>query len=281
MKISVVKLVRKLRPKPRECLMFADLDDVQAIGNKRGGLVTNKAGRTVLRARCSSGQDIKLFEAASPQHAEFIAAVSSRLPDLFPKVLELRGAWVIAEWVSGQPIKVDVEERQAAVLQRIHSLPLQELPDTDFCYMRDFIVPRYLRAATLAGTVVQQDEIVAQIECPTDLKIVMHPDISPDNLLETDEGRVVCIDNELLCVGRSPLLDVCNAMRPLTTYQRKKLSALWFGDSIPSNGVLSRTAKAWVVREAGAAFIGGQFSRCSDLLDSIDKNAEDWLPTAF
>jgi hypothetical protein len=256
---------------------FSTLQDIYPIGNKRGGLIINKAGRGVLRARWA-GQDVKLYEAASPQHARFISAVSSKVPDLFPKVIQLRESWVMAEWVQGKPLTHAKEERQAEVLRRIHALPLDGLPPPGFCYLRDFIIPRYMRAAALGGQEADFDDIIAQVECSSDKRVLMHPDVSFDNLLQMEDGRVVCVDNELLCTGHVPLLDLCNAMRPLSQEQRETLAELWFLDSVPSSKLIKRTAKAWIVREAGSAFISGQMPRCSELLGAMNKEPEEYLP---
>lgn len=274
----ISRSARKLcsRSDARQGVDFFELEDIRPIGNMRGNLITNKAGRAVLRARLQ-GQDVKLYEAFSAEHALFIAAVSAALPDLFPAVLELRGAWVIAEWVEGAPLKDDVEAQQEQTLRRIHALPLDDLPPAGFCYLRDFIVPRYQRAAALAGTPCS----LAATESATDAQVVMHPDVSPDNLLRTPDGRVMCIDNELLCVGRMPLLDLCNALRPQSLEGRITLAGNWFADQPADPMALERLAQAWIMREAGAAFIGGDMQRCQSLLASRTSDAARHLPFEY
>ncbi len=275
------RLVHRLRGNadaPRSPNFF-DLSDLHPIGNMRGGLITNKAGRAVLRAR-HRGRDVKLYEAHSPQHARFIAAVSAALPDLFPEVLELRGAWVMAEWIEGRPPEGAIQERQAEALRRIHALPPEDLPPAGFCYLRDFLLPRYLRAAALAGEASTLDAIAAQTESAGDARIVMHPDLSPDNLLRAADGRLVCIDNELLCTGRLPLLDLCNAMRPLGQDQRNRLAATWFEGAPPAQDQIERTAKAWMMREAGSAFITGRMSNCAKMISASKGELVAKLPFA-
>ena len=140
--ISFSRAIRRRRPTgihPEQ--NFFDLSDIHPVGNTRGGLITNTAGRAVLRAR-HGRRDVKFYEAHSPQHARFIAAVSAALPDLFPTVLELRGAWVMAEWIEGRPPESAIQERQAEALRRIHALPPEDLPAAGFCYLRDFLLPR-------------------------------------------------------------------------------------------------------------------------------------------
>lgn len=276
------RTARKLRTSAevRKGVDFFGLDDIRPIGNMRGNLITNKAGRAVLRAR-RKGQDVKLYEAFSADHARFIAAISSALPDIFPAVLALRDAWVISEWVEGTPLKGDVEAQQELTLRRIHTLPLGALPPAGFCYLRDFIVPRYQRASALSGYLYSLDSCLGATESALDANVVMHPDVSPDNLLRRPDGGVVCVDNELLCIGRMPLLDLCNALRPLPHDNRNILAENWFNGVPPSPEALERLAQAWVMREAGSAFIGGDMQRCQSLLASRTVDAARHLPFEY
>lgn len=75
-------------------MIFSDLQDLHLIGNSRGQLINNKAGRAVFRGSYHGAQ-IKLYEAFSPEHARFIATLSSAMPEVFPSIIELRGAWVM------------------------------------------------------------------------------------------------------------------------------------------------------------------------------------------
>lgn len=129
----------------------------------RGNLITNKSGRAVLRARYN-GQDVKLYEAFSADHAQYINAVTFALPDLFPAVLEIRDTWVIVEWVEGTPLAADVEFHQLQALRRIHALRLEDLPPAGFCYLRDFIAPRYQRAATLSGFLASKEDCIEAVD---------------------------------------------------------------------------------------------------------------------
>jgi|GEM_PF-6794084 len=160
-------------------------------------------------------------------------------------------------------------------------MSLDDLPPAGFCYLRDYIVPRYQRAAVLAGSPDSLDDCLAAAEGATDAHLVMHPDVSPDNLLRTPDGRVMCIDNELLCVGRMPLLDLCNALRPHSLDGRSTLARNWFADQPADPIALERLAQAWIMREAGAAFIGGDMQRCQSLLASKTSDAARHLPFEY
>lgn len=264
----------------RHGLTAFGFDNLLPVGNAQGSLIINKAGRVVLRAR-HNGRAVKLYEAFSAEHAQFIAAVSEKLPDLFPQILETRGPWVMAEWVEGQRLTGDTGRHQIQVLRRIHSLNVDDLPPAGFCYIRDFILPRFNRAASLAS----QEDTTMLADLSINLTIepnsVLHPDISPNNLLRTKEGHIKCIDNELLCVGSTRLLDLCNAVRPLPDQQRHDVAYKWLSVTSATSQMITHTAKLWILREAGAAFTRGDFDLCDSMFVDIKSQAERWLPFSF
>ena len=278
---SIISAARSLyRPTPAPVsrhMSFGDLQEVRAIGNLRGGLVTNKAGRGVFRAR-HRGRDVKLYEAHSASHAEFIAAMTAIMPDTFPRVLELREAWVMAEWVEGSPLDPDRQDLQAGLLKKIQATPIAELPLPDFCYWSDYLIPRFQRAAALAGRQDQAQRILDELETDPQPAGVMHPDLSPANLLQTDDGRLVSLDNELLSMGTRPLLDLCNALRPLTRPRREKMVRAWFEQDRPSASEMRTLGMAWTVRETGAAFITGNLAKCQSLMDAALRDPVACLP---
>lgn len=278
--LSFIKPSPRRRADSRKSADFFGLQDARPIVNLRGNLITNKAGRAVLRARYK-GQEVKIYEAFSVEHARFIAAVSSALPDMFPSVLELRGAWVIVEWVQGVRLQGDAEAHQEHILRQIHAVPLAHLPPAGFCYLRDFILPRYKRAAALAGDPGDIDDCVSAVVSENDAEIIMHPDVTPDNLVRVPDGRVMCIDNELLCTGRMPLLDLCNALRPISLTSRKRLYQNWFANVMLTQEAVDRLAQAWIMREAGAAFIRGDMKRCQSLCTARAGNAIRYLPFEY
>ncbi len=255
-------------------------DNIYPIGNAQGSLILNKAGRVVLRAR-HNGQVVKLYEAFSAEHALFITAVSERMPDLFPKVLGTRGAWVMTEWVEGQRLTGETGQHQIQVLRRIHSLVVDDLPPAGFCYIKDFILPRFKRVASLAGIADTFTQSEFWGKPSLEKKIVVHPDISPNNLLRTADGQIKCIDNELLCTGSTPLLDVCNAVRPLSVTQRSEAVKNWFAGTSATSQMINNTAKLWILREVGAAFTRGDFELCNNMVKDINSHPEHWLPFSF
>ncbi len=252
--------------------------EICPIGNSRGELITNKAGRGVFKAK-SDGRVVKLYEAYSPEHAVFIQSASGLLPDILPSVIAVQGNWVIAEWVEGKPIIDNVEERQASVLRRIHGLNFESLPSPGFDYWHDYLVPRFRRASALMNRCRTSERIIdfVNMESATQT-ILQHPDVSPANLVERQDGNIICVDNELLCVGRRPLLDLCNAARPLGRERRELLASLWLSNAQPSIEALSAVALAWIVREVGSAFLVGRLETCEKLLNMAETNPMEVLP---
>lgn len=284
--MAVVKsLLRSLscikRSDTRRKVGFADLEEIRLIGNARGTLIDNKAGRAVFRARYL-GQEVKVYEAYSPQHAQFIAALAAKLPDLLPKTIELRNSWVIAEWIEGFHLTPELHNVQAKILKRVHGLTLSDLPAAGFCYWQDFLVPRFMRAVTLGGLSEKVATILDDIRVQERMPVVMHPDLSPENLLVTESGRIVIVDNELMCLGNMPNLDFCNAMRPLSAAQRNRLASSWFEKGTPSVSMLREMSIAWLIREIGSAFVMGKVERSHTMLRALEnykfEEAIQWLP---
>lgn len=260
-------------------MIFSDLQDLHLIGNSRGQLINNKAGRAVFRGSYHGAQ-IKLYEAFSPEHARFIAALSSAMPEVFPAIIELRGAWVMAEWVVGEPLPAKAYAEQLDILQRIHSQSVDNLPIPGFCYWQDFLLPRFKRAASLSIRYEQILQVLETLDLSFVKQQVIHPDLSPANLLQATDGRILSIDNELVCLGYLPQLDLCNAMRPLAQSHRDLMAASWFSSHTADLQTLEHTALAWLVREAGAAFVAGKLQYCQTLLDGIEHQPLAFLPFA-
>lgn len=256
---------------------LSGIERLRQAGNVQDRLITNKAGRAVFRG-CYNGRDVKVYEAFSADHAHFIATLSSKLPDVFPAILEVRGSWIIAEWVEGVPLLERDFEKQIDTLRRIHSVPTNECPSPGFCYWDDLILPRFVRVAELAGQMVLADQVASSIASECAHSVVMHPDLTPANMLKTMDGRILSLDNELVCTGTLPLLDLCNALNPLQPERRNRLARLWFSNETIRENDIHRTALAWGARVIGSAFIAGQLSKAVSTFEAIEKSPETLLP---
>src|SRR5262245_40673590 len=100
----------------------------------------NKAGRLVLRGTCD-GQTIKIYEAASAEHAQFIEAVCRHtlLADCFPRVQAVHGRFLRVDWINNKSRGMPALDALVELLRRLHDAPLAELPRAGFDYWHDHI----------------------------------------------------------------------------------------------------------------------------------------------
>lgn len=246
-----------------------DINKLSPVGPGVTSPVTNKAGR--MRAHGTTGLGpIKIYEAASTQHAHFIKVVSAQNPDLFPPVVGTNHVWVAAAWARGRALRDRESGTWARTLLNLQQIMVPSNLRVGFSYLDDYVFPRYRKAASIFGHTPIDTHLKDRATAPAADKsrLLSHPDFSRKNLLSTERG-IIALDNELLGVTSLPLLDVCNAVRSASPKTRKEFLAAWWGDA-PAMGEseIQDTAVAWFCREVGATFQSGQFSRCMKLLES-------------
>jgi hypothetical protein len=233
---------------------------------RRDSSIVNKAGRVVLRCEFN-GIPAKIYEAANDQHARFIRMVSSHgsLSDCFPQIFDTRGRFVVANWtanvaVGHPPLQVMVE-----LQRRLHTVPVTGLPDPGFDYWHDFIRRRFVRAAEL----LEEGETAQEVATTVDRvwagrKHLIHPDLTPTNLVQDEAGRWHIIDNELLSLGGMPLLDVCNTAFALGVRQGQEFARLYFANNTaPPEQQVTEIIAAWLARQVGSAFVAGDLAAAS------------------
>lgn len=248
--------------------------DIRASKPQSSKFLRNKAGRAVLTGTLQQ-ERIKAYQAHNQSHARFLATVSERNQALFPSIVTTADRWLVAEWVDGKEVS-DPVHACVDVLNAVQAMPLNGLPEPGFDYVRDFIVPRFEEAAALAG--VQQDhqaQVHALVSRTAPLRM-SHPDVTPANIIERNGSRIL-IDNELLSVGRFPLLDACNCARSLRERDRKTFWDTWLADHPVGEDEQKLTALAWLFREIGSAFITKKFMRCEALLDRLARAPDTGL----
>jgi hypothetical protein len=245
----------------------------------------NKTGRLVLYGE-DDGQAVKIYEAANAEHARFIQTVCAHrhLTALFPPVLAVQDRFLIAAWTENLANSAPPAEALARLLRNIHQTPVTELPPTGFDYWHDLIKPRFLRIAELLGINNLAKEVVALvgIACDRSPRCLMHPDITPSNVVLTRSGEWQAIDNELLTIGGLPLLDLCNAANPLRSDAARKLVATYLAEAkahVPQEDLRALNA-AWFARRLGAEFVAGNFDVAHHILHSY-REGRDILPTTF
>lgn len=263
----------------------ADLEpwqDLRPVKSVHDGNALNKAGRLVLRGE-RTGEPVKLYECANTQHASFVAALSERpgLQDLLPGVLEQRGAFLVTEWITAGRPEPPTPEELARLLAHLHVQPLEALPEPGFDYWWDFIRPRFLRAMNLlerfdiAKQVTDCVDPVWQQETPC----LMHPDLSPANLVRNVDRKLYSVDNELLGLGGLPLLDLFNTALAL----KGSLGQLLLNGYLDARGMQlldvdeESLRAAWLARCSGAAFVGGKVKTLWKLVENYDAG-ENILP---
>jgi hypothetical protein len=240
-----------------------------------------KAGRIVLTATYQ-GRPVKVYEAAGPEHAAFIRSVSrhASLTDVFPDVLGLAGPFVVAAWVEARSTREKPDaDVVAAILERVHTLDPDTLPRAGFDYWHDLIAPRFLRACTLIGADDVCVEIISVVSAAWDhgRRTVMHPDVSPRNLVRDPARRWVLVDNELLTVGGLPMLDLCNTAHSMRNRDQRDVLSAAAGALNWSDDIFHAVNAAWVARLLGTALVAGQLDGATELLDRF-RAGESTLP---
>ena len=242
----------------------------------------SKAGRLVMRGELA-GAPVKLFEAASADHARFIEAIwrHERLGDHLPRICLVEGPFVVAEWVTraarGEPSAEDL----VALQLRLHRAPVAGLPQPGFDYWSDIVMPRFRRAAVL----LREQELVESIETRVSAawygspQRLMHPDLTPANLVLGGDRRWRIVDNELLAPGGLPLLDVCNTARALFPPEAQKYADLYFHEArvMPSREDIKILQDAWLARRVGGAFVAGDLLRAASMVRAF-KSGLNILP---
>lgn len=278
----------------REKTQFNKYRDITPINPPRRGNALSKVGRLSLRGKVGN-QAVKIYEAANPTHASFIEQVSGHphLTGSFPEVYARHGAFVVADWVHPGPRRwLPGTRRQRAawleelvILQlRLHRLPLDALPHPGFDYWHDFIWPRFERAvglleATDVAQGVRERVGHAWAQKPQSL---MHPDLTPANLIRSPGKGLTSVDNELLTIGGLALMDVCNTANALGNERGGTYIHMYFERATPRSEPhdLEVLRAAWMVRSVGSAFVAGQVPRAEAILHRY-RAGERVLPLAF
>jgi hypothetical protein len=252
-----------------------ELSKLRPVKPNQGGSVLNKAGRLVMYGE-GSGRRFKIYEAAKPTHAHFIHLVSNheKLSMHFPAVRAISGRFLLVDWVENTAKSSPPLDALASLTQALHRLPAAELPAAEFDYWHDYIKPRFVRAAEFLGRAGLAKLIVAEVtkaweDSP---RYVMHPDVTPRNLVRAASGRWQIVDNELLGIGGIPLLDLCNTAYALGTalgpaYVASYLSTANIRVSKKEVGPLNA---AWLSRRVGAEFVGGNILSAQRLFDMYE-----------
>ena len=241
-----------------------EVDDLRPVRSGSSASAINKAGRVAFRGMVA-GRPVKVYEAANGRHAEFIRHVSG-LSDRWPPVLGRFGHVVVAEWITGEAFDEGQLDRLAALQASLHRTPVSTLPPPGFDYWTDYIRPRFLRAGSLLGVDAQEICEHGDEAWNAGPRVLMHPDLSPANVVVTGRGELKVIDNELLTTGSMPLVDVCNTARALPAAAVQTYVGMYRKASATEFVTTRALQSIWVAREVGASFIRGRVVQACELL---------------
>ena len=258
-----------------------DLTNFRPAKGKYWGTAINKAGRLVLRGHLD-GTAIKIYEAANPEHALFIRSVSENgdFKMVLPKVLALRGSFVIAEWVQGDILQkhrhsLTFLDELTSLQCLLHRSQISQLPRPGFDYWHDFILPRFERAAALldeCDLAMKVRNCVEEALIKTQ-PVLMHPDLTPGNVVRTAQNELKIVDNELLTWGGLAMLDVCNTAYSLGSKVSQKYVDLYLGksDIHLTKQEINTIRAAWLARLLGSTFVKGDMKMAHHILGSYKK----------
>jgi hypothetical protein len=265
----VIRWIHKSHSPRESCTsagLFDDIADLRRTKPLRDGNALNKAGRISLQGRYGM-ERVKLFQAASPAHARFIAACTKQLRSVrLPPVRDVRGAFVIAQWVDGKAMAArNIGSAIGRMLAALHDSTPGELPDPGFSYFEDFVAPRFARACVALGMAAQGDRIREAAGWGAPKHVLCHNDLTPTNVIMTGSD-LVPIDNEFLCFGE-PQFDVVNAVAGSPTDVQIATVESYLGRRAEARLETDRCRAFWAMRYAGTLFVRGEIGLASELIE--------------
>jgi hypothetical protein len=263
-------------------LRGAQLTDLRPVKSVQRGSALNKAGRLVLCGEWQ-GKPIKLYEAAGLEHAHFIQSVCTHnlLAECFPHVQALHGRFLQVEWVESKDKRAPSPDVLANLLHRVHNVPVAAFSNVGFDYWHDHLRSRFVRAAHLFGIEGLAQHITAKVDThwSNSRQFLMHPDLTPSNVVLDAQGNWKVIDNELLTVGGLPFLDLCNAAYGAGSAAGQLVAELYLAQTrqrlTPQQ--VSVLNAAWFARVIGSSFVGGELDAIQDLVNRY-QGGESILP---
>ncbi|MGF1743156.1 hypothetical protein L4C34_19280 [Vibrio profundum] len=214
---------------------------------------------------------VKIYSAFSrPQIALRLELESLQLEQAicFPKVVLSDNFFLVEEWVDGTPLNELPDEKAMeyvplveAFLKHVQSEPLlvalAEKYTGAFCYLNDYLISRLNIWAQWNPVKELIEEWQRSENAVVDLlpNFLSHPDLSLSNLiLEHSTEKLYVIDNELLGVGQSWVIDGKNSF----------CKGIFKSDSLDTAS--QRFANlSWKLRLVGSALDAGDFNRAERL----------------
>lgn len=239
--------------------------------------------RLVLVGRIG-GEPVKVYEAHSSSHAEFLAALTdSEIGTGFPAVLGRADRFLVCAWAAGKSaeegrIGRDAIARIATFQAALHGADTSLLPASDFDYWRDIIAPRFIRASELAGCASLADEAIKLVEGwrSSEPATINHPDLTLSNIIWDDQDRLVSIDNELIYVAPGAFMDVANTLSSLPAAHRSFYYDCYRAADgarpLPDPRVIDAF---WLARRAGSLFVAGRIGALQEVFSAFRAGRHD------
>lgn len=256
--------------RPSGSARIAGLDVLMLRPGSASGAAITKAGRLSLVGELPDGTRVKVVEAHGPDHAQFQALVAGGpLAGLLPPIVGLDGALVVSAWVEhdrrARPPDVAT---LVTLLATFHRTPVPATA-AGFDAWADHVLPRARRAARALGRASTLEELLRpalELAASTPAS-VLHPDLTPDNVVTDRSGRPIIVDNELLGVGRTPWLDVANLARGLDRGRDGVLDRYREagGEALDADA-LPGVRAMWAARMLGTFFVAGRLGDAHGLL---------------
>lgn len=254
-------------------------DDVQLLGDG-----SNNCGAFKLRVK---NQKIKCYECQSPDRARWVERatrilIAARVA--IPRILAVVGQVVFAEWIAGKHLEggreQSVWQRMAAYQAQIHQvrIPSSSPGSREFVHL-EWLLKRleeggqnYVCRNYLQHLMESLRELT-----PTGLKPgIVQPDFIKSNVVVTEAGELVIIDNEFLGVGLGFEFDILNTSHMVSAgdeaKRRRYLDA--YGE-VGDLGTLDEHAAFWdlcyLTKLAGKRFLMNDVAMgrvCLELLET-------------
>jgi serine/threonine protein kinase len=252
------------------------------------GRLTSKLGRISLRG-VWSGKDVKIYECASPEHAEFTAEMTTKKPYrvFFPEVYHVHESFIVSQWVIGQEIKPrwlrskPVYSKQLGELLSLLHGTFIEGP-SKFDYIEDLIRPRFEHCCQTLGLMKLKEDVLESWRIMSQLvngPSLSHPDLSPANIILNPQGNLKIIDNELLGASSAPWFDLLNILYFLGEKPIKEFHLLHTVIEpllkLIEAGYNKHLLSMWLMRFVGARFVAGDIEGVLKMADfPIERHLE-------